>query len=83
MNIEINDKTYEINTNIRFGVMELLNNQPENPKAIRLFLKEALIPAPTNEDIFDFREDDIIEVGDIFRKERERKESETKKKLSR
>ncbi|MFX1296297.1 MAG: hypothetical protein ACFFD2_15780 [Promethearchaeota archaeon] len=80
MEIEINGKKYKIDDNPRFGVMELLMKSPEDPKYIRLFLKEVLIPTPTPKEIFNFRKSDIENIMDIFNKSEQEDSLELKKK---
>lgn len=80
MEIEINGKKYKIDDNPRFGVMELLMKSPEDPKYIRLFLKEVLIPTPTPKEIFNFRKSDIENIMDMFNKSEQEDSLELKKK---
>jgi len=83
MEIEINDKVYEIDNDPRFGIMELMQKSPEDPKYMKLFLKEILIPAPTAKELFNFRRSDIVRLMDIFNKMDSSEATEFKKKRSR
>lgn len=80
MEIEINDKKYKINEDPRFGVMELLMKSPEDPKYIRLFLKEILIPTPTPKEIFNFKKSDIVNIMSVFSDIEQEESLELKKK---
>ena len=83
MKIEINGKVFSINNDPRFGVMELMQKSPENPKYLRMFIKEILVPTPTAQEIFNFRKSDMVKIVEAFHKAEEEESNEFKKKLGR
>ena len=82
MEIEINGKKFEINEDPRFGIMELMQKAPEEPKYIRLFIKEILLPTPSAEEIFNFRKSDIVKIIKTFQEAEEEETVEIRKKHS-
>jgi len=83
MEIEINGKIYRINSDVKFGIMELLDENPEDVKVIKMIIKDILIPTPSNEDMFDFRKSDIERIFIAFSNQQEEENKTFKKKLSR
>lgn len=87
--IEINDKEYEINLDLKMGtesLMAKIYNDPENPKNmkyLRMVLKDLLIPTPTDSELFNFRRSDRDRVFELFAKEMEEISTDFKKKRSR
>lgn len=83
MSIIINDKKYRFNDNIRWGIYELITEKSDDPKVIKLFINEILIPTPTAKERFEFKESDVLRIFDEYSKFRDEKNEELKKKLSR
>jgi len=82
MEIEINNKTYEINPDIRFGTSIALKKNPENEDNTIKFLREVLIPTPTGKEIYNFRDSDILRVFELYGEAKNEQLVEYKKKLS-
>lgn len=79
--MKINGKNYEITTAVPYGIMRSFNNDPNNPENIDRFLKNVLIPEPTEEELDEFLYDDILEIMAIFQKKLAEKQTEVKKKV--
>jgi len=87
--IEINDKKYEINLDLKLSTETLMGKiyenpeNPENMKYLRIVLKDLLIPSPTNAELFNFRRSDRDRIFEQFAKEMEEISTDFKKKRSR
>ena len=83
MSIEVNKKKYGFNSDVRLGVLELVENLNDlQMKHIRLILKEILVPSPTNKEFFNVRKSQLIEIMKEYSKYMETESAEIKKKLS-
>ena len=83
MKIEINGKEFIFNGDPRWGILELMQSQPENPKVIKAFIKEILVPSPTDKEFFNFRKSDIFRIIEEYSDLEEKELTEFKKKRSR
>ena len=82
--IIINDKEYEINTNVNMGIYRRYKEEPGNITYQYDFISNVLIPRPTHEEIDElFGMDDIEDVMLKFSEAQKKKNTEFKKKLSR
>jgi len=82
MDIKINGKTFKFNDDIKFGILEMIEKQKSDAKSMKRFWREALIPTPSEKEMYNFRESDIINIFVAWKKFREEQTIEFKKKLS-
>lgn len=86
--VMINGKKFKINNDLKWGtqmMMMKIRENPENPKNIGYMEKvfrDLLIPAPTQKEMFNFRNSDIEKILDEFSRQTEKVTAESKKKLS-
>ncbi len=78
--IKINNKEYDITANIKFGTLMKLESDSENPDTMRMAIKEMLTPSPTNKQIDNFRQLDILEIMHEFSIKQQELVSDFKKK---
>jgi len=81
--MEINGLEYKINTNIKLGIQRRLKENPEDFNNTMDFIKNVLIPSPSNEEIDEMGNDDVQFIIVELEKEQKKKNTEFKKKLSR
>ena len=83
MGIEINGKEYGFNSDIRLGVLELLERQDQlKMKHVKLVIKEILVPNPTPKELFNIRKSQLFKIMEKYKEHMERESSEIKKKRS-
>lgn len=86
--ITINGKDYKINLDIKLGtekLMRIVHKNPEHQKAekyLEMIIKDILIPAPTNAEIFNFRMSDREKIFLQFAEEANEVDKDFKKKRS-
>ncbi len=83
MDIEINNKTYEVNDDITLGTLYRLQQHPNDLKYLFAFLKEAVLPTPSDKELLKFKKSDVKRLMAVFELLQEDDLRETKKKLSR
>jgi len=80
--MKINGKEYEINLDVKFGIIRKSLKYPNDPEIMVDFIKGVLKPSPSDDEIDEMSYSQISEIGlevqDFF----ESKQSENKKKLS-
>ena len=82
MSIKINGKEYGFNTDIRLGILEMMEGKDLSIKRIRIILKEILIPVPTSKETFNVKKSKIEPIFRAFGKYMIKETDEFKKKLS-
>ena len=83
MEIEINGKKYKFNSDIRLGILEMMEKGDIlTVKQIKMVLKELLIPRPTPKEMFNIRTSDSKRIFLGFTEAMGEKSAEIKKKLS-
>ena len=82
MSIKINGKEYGFNTDIRLGILEMMEGKDLSIKRIRIILKEILIPVPTSKETFNVKKSQIETIFKAFGKYMSKETDEFKKKLS-
>lgn len=83
MEIEINNKIYSFNDDMRWGILEAIELHPQDPKVIKAFIKEVLLPTPSAKEFFNFRQSDIFSVMEKYTQFQKEIAIDYKKKLSR
>ena len=83
MDVVINGKKYQFNDDPRWGILELIQTKGDDPKVVKAFLREILIPSPTAKELFEFRRSDIFRIFEEYGKLQEQEDEELKKKRSR
>lgn len=78
--IKINNKEFKVTANIKFGTLIKLESNSDDPDIIRLALKEMLIPTPTDKQVDNFRQLDILEIMHEFSNKQKDLISDFKKK---
>ena len=82
MSIKINGKEYGFNTDIRLGILEMMEGKDLSIKRIRIILKEILLPMPTSKETFNVKKSQIETIFKAFGKYMSKETDEFKKKLS-
>ena len=86
--IEINGKKYEINMDMKWGTQRLLQKIRDDPlntknmKYLELIIKDILVPPPSQNEMFSFRNSDIENIFNEFGKDTTEVSRDFKKKLS-
>ncbi|MHA1211018.1 MAG: hypothetical protein ACTSSH_01025 [Candidatus Heimdallarchaeota archaeon] len=80
--IEINGVNYKVKSSIKFGILRRVMEEPDNISNQIEFIQNILSPSPTNDEIDEFMDDDIMAITEIYHKLQTEKSIETKKKLS-
>ncbi len=83
MGIKINGKQYEFNSDIRLGILELMERGDTlSIKQLKMVLKELLIPNPTPKELFNIKTSTSTKIFTEFSKFIQGNSTEIKKKLS-
>lgn len=82
MSIKINGKEYGFNTDVRLGILEMMEGKDLSIKRIRIILKEILLPTPTSKETFNVKKSQIEPIFKAFGKYMSNESTEFKKKLS-
>lgn len=81
--MKINEKEYEIITNIKWKYKKLLQKEDLTSDDIEMFLKQITKPKLTQKVIDELTDDDMFEIIFMFHKLEKKKNIGFKKKLSR
>lgn len=83
MGIDINKKHYEFNSDVRLGILEMMEDMSKAKlKHIKIILKEILIPTPTPKELFNFRRSHSEKIFKLYGEFIDKETAEIKKKLS-
>ena len=83
MGIKINGKQYEFNSDIRLGILELMERGDTlSIKQLKMVLKELLIPNPTPKELFNIKTSTSTKIFMEYSLFMEGNSTEIKKKLS-
>ena len=86
--IKINGKEYKINMDMKWGTQKLLQKIRDDPlnkknmKYLELIIKDILVPTPSQNEMFNFRNSDIETIFTEFGKDSSEVNKDFKKKLS-
>ena len=83
MGIEINGKKYEFNSDIRLGILELMERGDVlSAKQLKMILRELLEPNPTPKELFNIKSSMATKIFTDFSDFIRENSTEIKKKLS-
>ena len=78
--IKLNGKDYDFNSDLRLGVLEIMERKDLSVKHFRIILKDILSPTPNAKELFNIRQSQIERVMKAFGKFMEKESTEIKKK---
>lgn len=80
--IKINEKKYEITTNVKYGLMEKFSSKNLAPEEMTEFLRQILIPSPSIEEIREFGYNDVLDILEKFGECLKKRQADLRKKFS-
>lgn len=78
----INNKKYEISTNLKYGLMRKFFNKELTEKEMSELIKQMLTPTPSEDELNEFGYNDILDLLGIFGKKIKEKQADMRKKFS-